>query len=109
MKKVEKVEKLRARWHHRRSRARTQLQGAPLEATPFALLLSANSVLGRPSSRRAAASLDPLFVNGSACQFVDAIPPVRCCRRTQQEVEGLDLLLGSTFCWVRTSRAVAGL
>ena len=88
---------------------RTQQQGAPLEATPFALLLDANFVFGSPSSRQAAARLDPLRAGGSICPSADAVPPAWCCCRIQQEVEGLDLLLGSTFCWVRTVRAVVGL
>ena len=104
VKKVEKVEKVKKVVLPRR---RIQQQVAPLGALPFALLLDADLVLGCPGGRRAAARLDPLHIGPSIrLWFAGAQPPTRIAVFASNNRSKLDLLLDTTCCWIRLTRAV---
>jgi hypothetical protein len=93
------------------ARARTQQQGAPLEATPLALLLGANSVLGSPSSRQAAARLCRWHIHTPVRPRLTGTGPHRWFfDRIHHQVglPPLDLLLGSACHDSLTGRVLVG-
>ena len=83
----------------------------PSGAIPFALLLGANVVLGSPRGRWAVVRLDRLPIDAPSClRFAGAEPHAWFRSRIHQQVDlaPLDLLLNSTFRWIRPGRAVTG-